>query len=373
MAELTIDELLGKAAELFSQVPTSIPEFKGVNNKPVQTELKRVMAGRETLDKQLLEEQGNYKAGATTQKTGLTDSAQAEADKILAAQARDQLIADNVVKINKATGVGIDPGDIVGKLIAETAVLKPQADAMLGDIQARQSVGPLDNPVEWLLNGLQLPSKIQAYNSQAAKINGNQAMISDLTEEAKNISTQVNRGVPTTTILMAQADAKKALADAQVKVGQLNREAAVFNIKTDNEKFAADLATYDKTATTTRLEFENAAKIYDSKIKAIEVATSMAVRLEKAAELKQQLKNREANRELIDRYSDAKGIPRGTLTPEIVAKLPKTTQEQIVAIGATGSFGNSPVDAAQALQETGGTGPLFSEDSKKVVNYVRED
>lgn len=371
MAELSIEELLGTSADLMSTIPKVIPTYGGVSTAKVNKEVTRASNQRNESEQVVNDSVKRNEAATTAEKEAIGRRGDAEAAGEMAKQAREQEIADNVKAVNNMFGISTDLDAAIGEAATKNAlVLKPSAEKQLREIQQMQSVGPFDNPLEWLYNGIQLPSKIQSYNTVATQINNNEDAIASGIKTASDMSTQLNRGVPTLTIAMAKASADTAKAKADKEKADADEAAARFNIDASNKKLSADLAIADATVKTTELDMRNAKAKYDSQIQAISIAVTNAERLLKAAQIRESISGLNAEKIVLSNAEEMLGYKKGSLSPEMVKKMKAEDRDNIYAIGASRTFGNNPMDALENIKRAR-PGDLFSKDATDMANYIQ--
>jgi hypothetical protein len=373
MADLTIEELLSRSAEMMSQNLTA-PTYRGVSTRAAQDDNATAKVSRDDLTNTITKEKSRYEDSVTSEKDAIKRVGQADSDKAIADQAQAEAIAQQVRDVNALLGLGTSPDAAIAKLAKENAELKPQADAELANIKQMQSTGPLDNPLEWLFNGIQLPSRIQSYNSAATKINNNQAAIEAGIATSNALATQLTRGLPSITVAQAKAAADKAKANADKLAADADQAFAKFNIDASNSRLAGDLAISRNTMGLTEMEIQQSRLRYESELNKVRFAESQATRYIQAAKNYEALKDMEQQRKVLERAEDMLGYEPGTLTPAAM-KLMATTNKQkydaIISLGQAGNFGASVLDAYETIH-TVKLGPNASPDTVRVAGYLDE-
>lgn len=363
-----VDKLLGKASNLYNQDFT-IPTYGGVSTSGAKGEVAKARASRDEMDTTISTERGNVADATRRMKEGITGEGQATADKAMA----DQELAERKAKasrdVNQLFGLGADVSDAVAQTAVKVTGERQILDKELAEIKQMQAVGPLDDPLAWLFNGIQLPSKISQYNVSAQQINNDEESITFGIKTATDLDLQIQKGIPTITAAQAKATADKAKAEA-IKLGAVADEnMARTNVSFAVQKLSGDMSIANATVETTRLDMANAQQVYASKIAAINMAQTKADRLVKSAELIDKIGDSKALDLVLANSDKIRGFPEGTTTRQSIKFMKPEERANIVAIGA-GSFGNNPVDNYEAAR-TAKFGPGVSQDLVKTFDYVQ--
>lgn len=363
-----VDKLLGKAADLYNQ-DFKIPIYSGVSTKAAKEEVGKARTSRDELNTTISTERGNVADANRRQKEGITGEGQATADKAMADQALAEEKAKTSRGVNQIFGLGTDPSDAIAQTAVKVTAERKTLDVELEEIKRMQSIGPLDDPVQWLFNGIQLPSKISQYNASAQQINNDQDAIDSGIRNATNMDLQIQKGIPTITAAQAKAVADKAKSEA-VKLGALaDDNLARTNVTFAVQKLSGDMSIANATVETTRLDMANAQQQYQSQITALNMAQTKADRMVKSAELIDKIGDSKALDVVLANSDRIRGFPLGTTTRQSIKFMKPEERANIVAIG-TGSFGNNPVDNYEAARSAK-FGPGVSQDLVKTFDYVQ--
>lgn len=375
-----IEDLLGKSAELM-QRDFVIPTYKGVSTAGAKSEVKKASSSRDELGKTVTESRELLRKSNEDNKAAIDAVGKADSDKAYADAARAEVVAQNVKTTNALFGVDADQA--IGVLTKDINIqqdrlnkLKPVLDQELAEIKDLQSVGPLDDPLAWLFNGIQLPSRIQKYNTTAtqydndvARIEQNQKRINDGLSSAGTMGDQINKGVPTITAAQAKATADKAVAEANKLKVVADINYATHSVDFANKKLAGDLAVATATIHTTQLDIQQTQAKYQSEVNAINLADTHATRLLKAAELYEKLEDIKQQKIVIAQYETKMGMEPGTLTPAGLKAMSKEKRDMVLSIGLSNSFGVTALDAFETFN-TLKPGPGISPDTIKGMEYI---
>lgn len=364
------DDLLTQAAQQF-QKPINIPTFGGVSTKGVKTEVDRAKQSRDALDKTIGSSQDLLISATAKEKDAIQAEGEAKAQGEYANADRAKQIADTHTYFNKLFGVEADPSEAISVLAKAQTELEPQVAQQAKEIHDMQAVGPLDNPLEWLVNGLQLPSKIQAYNSNVTEVQNLQDAIESGIQNANTAGEQATKGIPTVTAAQAKAKADQAKAEANKLSAAADDNLARTSVTFAQAKLAGDMSIADATIKTSSLDLENAKMQYQSQINAINLADTHAQRLETAAKFYEQISTLKAGDSVISNADKILGYQPGTHNRTNIKFMTQADRDNFIAIGASGSFGSNPVDAFVSIKKAR-TGPVISEDTTKLVTYLND-
>lgn len=364
-----IENLLSDAGKNLQQEFT-IPTFKGVSTKKAEAEVQKTRGSRDELSSSVTEGKSVFKSATADAKAAIGAEGQARADRANADQLQSQEIADAHRMTNQLFGLGVNASDAIAVLANENTKIKPAMDKDLAEIEQMQSVGPLDDPIAWLFNGLQLPTRIQKYNTVAAKYNNNEAMIQNGIQNSAAMGTQLTKGIPTITAAQGKATADLAVAEANKLKAIADQNFAIHTVDLSNKKLAGDLAIAGDTLKLTQLDIEQAKIRYTSQIEAIKLAESHTDRLLKAASVYEKLDDIAKQKVVLGNAEDKLGYTRGTLTPSTLKLMKAEDRDSILAIGLSDTFGRNPYDVLKTVSKVK-LGPGISEDTMKVINYIQ--
>lgn len=362
--------LMGIALAELLKPPAPYPGAPGVSTVPMARQLEIATKSRDEQNRLINEQTKKAEEATQREKDALTKQAEGEAELARAIQAKDQRIADGFAFYQRLFGVHPDQAALIAQLGSKVKEELPQVMDQLGKIQEMQSVGPLDNPLEWLYNTIQLPSQIQAYNRGADRIEAMQNTINRSIETASNAGELNKKTVPATTAAEADAKAKIALAQSQRLASAADIALSRISVEFNSKKMANDLAIFSATASMTQVQLENSKLAYQAAIDKIRLADSHSQRLLAAANLIEKMGQSEAVEAMLRRYELTMGYAAGSITKAMFNTFSNDHQQNIVAIAG----GNGGTNAYEYLKnmEKGRPGPLFSENQKTLARELRE-
>lgn len=345
----------------------SIPAFEEIDLSAVRDEVNNVRGRRTATNLQITENERRLAEATDRRKDVLEDQANAKRSSIIANQARAQ--EEALIYASLAQGMQLRPEDVieVSQKLREERVV---GEAMLDEIQRMQSVGLLDNPLEWLANQIQMPSIIEPYNRQVDKVNSLQDMVDTGLATAQQAATFNIKAIPT--ITAAQAKAAADIATAEGKLLQITAEE---NLAKESTNYAVQRLSNDLSAATTtmnmsQLEIQQNTQKFQSALRAIDNADNNATRLLKAAELLEKLERTKGLDVILANYDRMMGHPRGTTTRYNFERFGQTQKENIIAIGA-GSGGSNPLESMINFSMAR-PGPEISPQSLRINNWLQE-
>lgn len=364
------DSLFKSAIDILSRdVPT--PKYQGIDIKPVKREVDKASASRDA-SKTTIDESTKLNSEAVgREKSGYLEKAAAESEMATAEAARDAQIASK----NDAFNLVLDAQRETAKAVAESSAFiiqaKPAADAKLQAVQEMQSVGFMDNPLEWAYNSIQLPAKIKDYNRDAQRINSAQDAIDAGLKTVKDIADGATKSVPNTTAAMAVAKGREAAAKAQILSAQADENLAKINVEFAGRKLAGDLAVAAQTENMTRLQQADNHARFQAQVQAIAVADTHANRLIAASKLMTQIGENQHMREVVlANYDRMTGREEGTTTLIAYNKMPPDIRAKIESIGGSSTYGQ-PYDALQDLRKLR-VGEKLPEATKRLMSFLSD-
>src|SRR5258708_6963701 len=237
-------------------------------------------------------------------------------------------------------GVDMAPNAAIADAAHEQQGLRKTLGEKRDRVNKLHATSLFDDPIEYILNSMELPGAISDYNTVVDKINSNQTAIEEGIKSARDAGDLNNKGIPTITDAMATANANVALAEEAKQKAQADAKLATTNVDFANRKLSADLALTNATNATTHLEMENERLKYEAMANAIRFADTHAVRLESAAKLLYDLADKRSLDVLLRQYDRNIGNPEGTTNRQLFNRLPANERENIAAIAA-GSAGTN--------------------------------
>jgi hypothetical protein len=343
-------------------------DYKNVDMGPMVNEVNAVRSQRTVANLQAAEGQRAMGVATEEEKKALKAKGQAEADQAMAENARAE--RESAIYNSLATSMGVRPED-VALVAGRISQMRPGVEAKLREVQKLQSVGPLDNPFNWLFNQLQLPSKINDYNAEATAMNSLEASVNDSIQMAQATASFAGKGIPTVTADMARAKAQLAKANADKAAADADEALAKTNVQFANFKLANDVHAATVTQHMTQLQIEQSKAELQAALHNINIADNNATRLLKAAELLEKIEKTKGLDVLLKNYDRVMGHPEGTTTRYNFERFGEPQRQNIVAIGA-GSLGptNDPLSSLEIFQVSR-PGVGISKETRGFVNYLQ--
>jgi hypothetical protein len=345
---------------------TIVPSFQKVNLNELKGEVKRTQKERDITEGIIDTEKAKGEAATLKKGEAIEAGAQAQATLAQANQAQ----AEAVAKIHRdvAIALGVDP-EAIAEVAQRIKLERPKAEEMLAEIQQMQSVGLLDNPLEWFVNQIQMPSKTEPYNRQADKINTLQNTLDTGLKTAQDAATFTNKGLPTITAAQSLAAADIAIQKGKEERFKAEQELASRNVAFAVQKLSNDINTANLTRDMTQLEIQQNIQSYQASITAINLAETDAMRKIKAVELLEKIEKTKGLDVVLANYDRIMGHPPGTTTRYNYERSGKEHAINITSIGA-GTAGASPFDALVNVS-LGRPGPNMAPDTRRMFNYLQ--
>lgn len=368
-AQRQADALVRGAIDILTR-DVDDPNFTSTDIKPAKAELDKASANRDATNLQIGVERDRYNDANAKGAEAITAKGQADADNIRATADRAAKEAQIYTYYSGLFGVNQDPNAPIADMAAQIRKETPVAMDMLKEIQEMQSVGILDNPLEYLVNQLQLPSKTQPYNALADRINAMQGVVDKSIKTAQDASNLAARGIPTITAAQADAQASKAVAQAEIDKNKSIEELAKTNVSFAVQRLSNDLSIAGRTEQMTQLEMQQNQQEYAAAINKINSADTHATRMLRAAELMEKIKKTEGLDVMLANYDRITGHPLGTTTRYTFERFGEPHRVNTIAIGA-GSVGVGPVSGMLNFTNAR-PGPLLSPETNLMFNYVQD-
>lgn len=355
-ANREMDDLL-RGAIVSLKKPIEEPNYNKVDTTPFKKKVEKVDTEAETANLNIGVERDRFNASSERERAAIIAKGQADADAVRADADRAKLESDLASEI--ARSLGVSPSDIAAvgeKLRTE----RPKAEALLRDIQAKQSVGLTDNPLEWLGNKLTIDGDIENYNREADIVNSIQGTLDESLNTAAAAATFANKSIPAITTAQASAKAKALTAEAQRLEAVADQKLALQNVSFAQQKLSNELAVAGATKDSTAIDIAQANTEFQVQIQKIAYADSHAKRQMAAAELLDKLQKTKSLDVLLLNYDNIMGNSKGTTTRYTFEKFSEHQRTNIAAIGA-GSGGTDPFQSLINLTGSGlRPGPLFT-------------
>ena len=361
------DSLLSGAIDQFTK-PIVIPSYVPTDTTRATEVLNRAeVTGGEFAS--TVDESKVLNKGATeAEKAAIGKEGEAKAAGEIAKGQRSQQEAEGYQYFQRLFGMDMAPNAAIANAAHEQQRLRETLAQKRDRINNLHATSLFDDPIEYMLNAMELPGAISDYNTAVDKINSNQSAIDEGIQSARNAGDLNNRAIPTITASMATANANVAVAEAAKQKAQADIKLAATNIDFANKKLSADMALVNATNATTHLEMENERLKYEAMANAIRFADTHAVRLESAAKLLYELADKKALDVLLAQYDRNIGNPNGTTNRQLFNRLPANERENIAAIGA-GSAGTSPYEALKNIKRVG---PQLSPETGRLLTFLSD-
>jgi len=365
-----IDSLIENAIPQLTAPMGPTPTFGGVNLDASKAELLNARSSRDEF--RTATDKGQQEFGEATGRFKTAVDRKAEADAALAeADARRaEEIARNNAFYRDIFGLTPDQNADIAILARLSRKEQEALQEKLRILQEKQKVSLFDNPLEWLMNTIELPNLEQDYNRQADIVNNIQTRLDANIKTAQNAAAFSAKAIPEITAAQAAAKAEQARAAADQLKSVADRELAKANIGFASEKFAKDIAVANATNDMSRLQIANEEAKYRSAIAAIQLADTQVQRQLNAAKLLEMLQKNKSMDAAFDTYDTIMGNPKGTTTRYSFERMSTAQKENVVAIAA-GNFGSGPWTAVNNFI-AGRPGPHLSPDVQRLAMYLRD-
>ena len=327
-----------------------MPEF----HQPSQAPLLQVLDSFKTIAEQALSTtktgvEASKKAGEDM-KRGVTLDAAATQDTIAANADRARQVAENAGRfVSMFAG---NNAERIASLAEQKKMLEDKIILDKQEILRRQSISPLEHPIDWVVAQLTTPGKIVEHNVLANQINSLETSIEQAITAASRMTELSAQTIPAITSRQAAAAGKVAEAAAVQKSAAVDIAAAEHNIDFANRQIAVAKATVDAETTIYTKRFEASMADFNTRINAIQREENSADRRLRLAEFVATLNDKKVIASILSNAEKAAGVPAGTFNPTRWKLMSKDQQEAVIAIGV-GSGGANPVDALNTYREVG--------------------
>lgn len=368
-ARVMADELV-RGAITSLRLPVKIPKSFGVNTDKSQEATDILSDTNEETNDIILNETERYGKGAEAEKEAIGREGKASADKIQADADRSKQEAAIYEHFAKMFGISMDPDAEIAQTASQVRQLEPVAQAKLRRVQEMQSVGFLDNPADWLINQIQLPSAIGDYNQEANIVNSLQESINSKIKSGQDAASFAAKGLPTIIASQAKAGMDKAVAEADKLKAAVDENLAKTNVTFAMHRLSNDIAVANATENMSKLDLENEKIRYTSMINEINFADKHSERLLKAAALLEKLEGTRGLDKILVQYDLTMGHPANTTTRYTFEKFSEAQRQNMVAIGA-GSIGADPFEGMVNWYKSK-PGPGASQDTARFFDYLQD-
>lgn len=361
------DELLSGAIDQFTK-PLVIPSYVPTDTTRSMEVLNRAEVTGGEYAGTIEESKKLAKSSTEEEKKAIGEEGKAKASGEIAKGQRAKEEAKGYQYFQRLFGVDMAPNAAIADAAHEQQGLRKTLGEKRDRVNKLHATSLFDDPIEYILNSMELPGAISDYNTVVDKINSNQTAIEEGIKSARDAGDLNNKGIPTITDAMATANANVALAEAAKQKAQADAKLATTNVDFANRKLSADLALANATNATTHLEMENERLKYEAMANAIRFADTHAVRLESAAKLLYDLADKRSLDVLLRQYDRNIGNPEGTTNRQLFNRLPANERENIAAIGA-GSAGTNPYEALKNIKRVG---PQLSPETGRLLTFLSD-
>lgn len=368
-ARAMADELVRGAITSLRR-PVNIPTSSGIDTTDAQDDVDTARDTRDETNSVIDTETGRYGKSTEAQKEAIGREGRANADKVLADADKAKQEAELFQYFAKMFGISTDPNAEIAQTASRVRELEPVAEAKLRNVQQMQSVGFLDNPLDWFVNQIQLPAAIGDYNQEAALVNSLQERINSKIKTGQDAANFAHKGLPTITASQAKAGVDKALAEADKTKAMVDENLAKTNVTFAMQKLANDITMANATEKMSSLDLQNEHLKYTSLINEINFADKHSERLLKAAALIEKLEGTRALDKVLEQYDLTMGHPKNTTTRYTFEKFAENQRQNIVAIGA-GSVGADPFEGMINWYKSR-PGPGASQDTVRFFDYLQD-
>jgi hypothetical protein len=363
------DSLVRGAIESL-QKPVTIPRTKGIDTGGTNDSVEEASYTRDLVSEIIDDSTNRFGMAIEGQKEAIGKGGKASAEGIMADQQRSQQEANLQKHFADLFGISTDMSSEIAVTAQRLRELKPGAEEKLRKVQAMQNVGLLDNPLEWLVNQVQLPAVISDYNRDADVVNYLQTTIDASIKTGQDAANFAGKGIPTITVAQAKAGADKVLALADQNKAIADENLAKTNVAFAVHKLAGDISIANATRETSSLELQNEHLKYTSMINEINLADKHSERLLRAASLIEKLEGTRGLDIILENYDRTMGHPARTTTRYVFEKFAEGQRQNIVAIGA-GSLGADPFEGMINWYRSR-PGPGASPETTRFFNYLRD-
>lgn len=366
-ATRTADALLRGAVDEFTK-PLVIPTFTPVDTTRATETLNRAEVTGGEVANTINESTKLFGAATQEEKKAITAEGKAKAEGKLAEGQRSQQEAEGYQYYQRLFGMDLAPNSAIADAAHEQQRLRAGLAEKRDKINKLHATSLFDDPIEYILNSMELPGAVSDYNTVVDKVNSLQTSIDEGITSARNAGDLNNKGIPTITASMAAANANVELSAAAKRKAEADQTLAKTNIDFASKKLADDISLAHATNATTQLEMENERLKYETMVNAIRFADTHALRLEGAAKLLYDLADKKGLDILLKQYDANIGNPDRTTNRQLFNRLPAAERDNIAAIGA-GSAGTNPYEALKNIKRVG---PQLSPETGRLLNFLSQ-
>lgn len=285
-----------------------------------------------------------------TLKQGVTLESTAVKEQVAANEERARAVAENAGRF-----IEMFAGQNAERIATMAETKRQLEDKLFADkaeILRRQSINPLEHPVDWVVAQITTPGKIAEHNILVSQVNGYETAIEEAIAGAQRSTELSAMTIPAITAKQAAAQAQVAEAVGTQKRAAADIAAAERDIDFSTKQISVANATVAAETTAYRTRFEAAQADFNTKVNAVQRAENSADRRLRLAEFISTLADKKVIVEILTSAERVAGVPAGTFNPTRWKLMSKAQQDSVIALGV-GSGGAEPVEALKTYQEVG--------------------
>lgn len=271
---------------------------------------------------------------------------EAEAEAKLAEQRRSQEIADAAREVQARFGGNArDPNSLASDLALRIREESAVAREQLASIRERASISVLDNPLQFLLNAIELPQVAADYNTRATKIDAMNSELTRIENRTKEQTQLAHATIPTITAEMAAASAKRATMEAAKQASMQDLALITSKIQYSQQALANIYQSVVAEGNMSSQQQSAAIANFNSRMEAIKFAESATRREAETALAMEKLTDLRAKKQAIAVAAAAYGHDPEKFTLSMFERLPAKEQFRFMAGAFSGTYGANPYDA----------------------------
>jgi len=305
-----------------------------------------------------------------------------------AAAAEQAAIDYKIGKAKEANAalVGMNPDDLDNEMVRSMAAftseqqqvqaLEQQRGVAMRTIEQMQSVNLLENPIQYLVAQLALPTVAAKHNSL---LNQESESITRRERAAENITTRMNLlNARNSAVVANTAEAANTLALKKAEVASRTAQLELNTMKIDNiSKIGARaLDSYRLAGDVFQIQSDLINKQISLEQWALQRAALAEQRAAAAAERRARAETKaevDAERELFNKQLAAASMALGYTSPITLTSikvLPKDKQDQLVKVAVSGKFGGGLLESIATVQQAG-IPQVITASNPGMANFIR--
>lgn len=328
-----------------------LPIFQGGPTQEYVKATNAVQTGQVQYQEDILKQRAAMEQSVREKNDAITGQGDASAAVTMANQQRAQQVADMVQQIVQLNNV--DPANPTSTAVRNVMDISAKTDEALklrDGITEMQSVGFLDNPIEYLVNQFTLPSAVSKYNATVNEVNVKQQQLDNAISTANNLKTLTADTIPSITRAQADASAKLELKQAAERVADTNIMMAQQNSQFAASYFQATIANAQVQKGMSDAKGEAAWRTFQSQVEGIKYAESAERRMAETAKAVDYLKEHKILEEAAKAAATAWGWDPTKFSVSQFERLPKDLQLRFMAGGASGIYDLKPYEAFKSYE-----------------------